>query len=260
MLRRPPALCLRAAHASALERLSEPDASAPGRRPRWIVPQQLEQAGDRAGAARVYEELAAHNSGTDRNEFLLHAARDYLDAQRTEDAARALAAADGTAVAPQQLTERALLNVAARARARPARGGARRARAPSPSRTRPALAARYRELKARAAARARRAPGRAAALAPRRRAGAHIALLLPITGRAAAAATSVRDGFMTRVLPGAGRGAPARARLRHRHAERRRCAHPGARAGRGVHRRAADARGGDGGGRVSPARARRSWH
>src|SRR5215472_12593765 len=52
--------------------------------------QALEQSGDRAGAARVYEALALQNSGTDRNEYLLRAARDYLAARRVEDAARAL--------------------------------------------------------------------------------------------------------------------------------------------------------------------------
>ena len=52
--------------------------------------QELERSGDAAGAARVYEQLAAQNSGTDRTALLLHAARDYLTARRTEDAARAL--------------------------------------------------------------------------------------------------------------------------------------------------------------------------
>jgi outer membrane PBP1 activator LpoA protein len=70
----------------------------------------LEQGGDAAGAARVYEALAAQNIGAARNELLLHAGRDYLAARRSEDAARALAATDA-ALPPQQSNERALLNV-----------------------------------------------------------------------------------------------------------------------------------------------------
>src|SRR5437870_4848112 len=55
-------------------------------------------------------------------------------------------------------------------------------------------AARYRELLSRAAL-AAGGPGAAAGLAEE--AAPHIALLLPVTGRAAAAAISVRDGFLT---------------------------------------------------------------
>src|SRR5262252_3811364 len=51
---------------------------------------QLEQSGDTLGAARVYEELAATNSGTDRNDLLLHAAQDYLAARSPDNAARVL--------------------------------------------------------------------------------------------------------------------------------------------------------------------------
>jgi len=71
---------------------------------------QLESSGDTAGAARVYEELAEHNSGADRNGFLLDAARDYLRAQRPEDAARVLTLTQGT-LSAEQASERALLNV-----------------------------------------------------------------------------------------------------------------------------------------------------
>src|SRR5205807_261775 len=58
-----------------------------------------------------------------------------------------------------------------------------------------AQAARYHELQARAAL-AAGPPGGPAGAAPEE-VGPHIALLLPITGRAAAAAVSVRYGFMT---------------------------------------------------------------
>src|SRR6516225_464273 len=71
--------------------------------------QALEHSGDAAGAARVYEALAAQNTGADRTGLLLHAARDYLAAQRTEDAARVLGQAQGPFSA-EQVTEQALLN------------------------------------------------------------------------------------------------------------------------------------------------------
>src|ERR1700745_721393 len=71
--------------------------------------QELERSGDVAGAARVYEELAAQNSGTDRTGLLLRAARDYLAAQRTDEAARVLGQAQGPFSA-EQVTEQTLLN------------------------------------------------------------------------------------------------------------------------------------------------------
>src|SRR5262249_10052995 len=49
---------------------------------------ELEHSGDLQGAARVYEELAAKNSGADRNDLLLHAAQDYLAARNPDNAAR----------------------------------------------------------------------------------------------------------------------------------------------------------------------------
>ena len=70
--------------------------------------QALEQSGDRAGAARVYEGLAAQNSGTDRTGYLLRAANDYLAARRPEDAARVLNETQGPYSA-DQATERGLL-------------------------------------------------------------------------------------------------------------------------------------------------------
>jgi outer membrane PBP1 activator LpoA protein len=160
--------------------------------------EQLEHAGDVGGAARVYEDLAAHNSGSDRNEFALHAARDYLDAQRAEDGARALALA-AEPLSAEQSTERALLTVQLtleRGRREEAARELAAIREPHAG----ALAARYLQLKASlaessAAHHAPAAPTRNPL--PAAETGAHIALLLPITGRAAGAATSVRDGFMS---------------------------------------------------------------
>jgi len=159
----------------------------------------LEQGGDAAGAARVYEALAAQNIGAARNELLLHAGRDYLAARRSEDAARALAATDA-ALPPQQSNERALLNVEL-AIDRGQREQALRELHAIPEPREAAAAARYRELQARAAALAA-GPAPAVAVAPPGEGVAQIALLLPISSRAAAAATSVRDGFMTAYYQG----------------------------------------------------------
>ena len=70
----------------------------------------LERAGDAAGAARVYEGLAAQNSGAERNALLLRAARGYLAAHHAEDAARVLAMPEGP-LSAEQSNERALSNV-----------------------------------------------------------------------------------------------------------------------------------------------------
>jgi outer membrane PBP1 activator LpoA protein len=158
---------------------------------------QLEQAGDPGGAARVYEDLAAHNSGSDRNEFALHAARDYLDAQRAEDAARALGLA-AEPLSAEQTTDRSLLNVQL-ALERGRREDAARQFAAIPEPHAGPLAARYRQLKASLAesGAVRHAPASPTRAPPAAEAGAHIALLLPISGRAAGAATSVREGFMS---------------------------------------------------------------
>jgi outer membrane PBP1 activator LpoA protein len=159
--------------------------------------EQLEHAGDLGGAARVYEDLAAHNSGSDRNELALHAARDYLDAQRAEDGARALALA-AEPLSAEQSYERSLLT-AQLSLERGHREEAARELAAIPEPHAGALAARYRQLKASLAeGAAHHAPAAATRNPPlAAEAGAHIALLLPITGRAAAAASSVRDGFMS---------------------------------------------------------------
>jgi outer membrane PBP1 activator LpoA protein len=152
----------------------------------------LERSGDEAGAARIYEQLAAQNAGAARNDFLLHAARDWIAARRPEEAARVLASTD-TTLPPEQGTERGLLGAAlALQRGQPQEALRQLAAIPAPRAA--AQAARYRDLQAHASA----------ALAGAQRPGPpglepapHIALLLPVSGRAAGAATSVRDGFMT---------------------------------------------------------------
>ena len=70
----------------------------------------LARAGDQAGAARMYEALAGQNTGTDRNQYLVRAARAYLTAHRPEDAARVLAELEEP-LSPQQAAERPLLEV-----------------------------------------------------------------------------------------------------------------------------------------------------
>lgn len=70
----------------------------------------LEQQGDHAGAARVYEALAGQNSGTEQNAFLLQAAREFLRARQADDASRLLNAIVPPLTADQTL-ERQLLGV-----------------------------------------------------------------------------------------------------------------------------------------------------
>jgi uncharacterized protein len=70
----------------------------------------LARQGDQVGAGRVYEALAAQNSGTDHNEFVFRAARAYLAARIPEEAARALTTVQ-TPLNPQQTSEYALLDV-----------------------------------------------------------------------------------------------------------------------------------------------------
>ena len=155
--------------------------------------QELEHAGDQAGAARVYEELAAQNSGTERTGLLLHAARNYLAAQRNDEAARVLGQLQGP-FSNEQVTEQALLG----AQLALARGQPQEALRLLNAIAVPAAAeqaARYRELQASATALSAGRPGTRPT--PGLAAGPHVGLLLPITGRASAAAISVRDGFMT---------------------------------------------------------------
>lgn len=54
----------------------------------------LARQGDQAGAARVYEALAAQASGADRNELIFRAVRAYLAARLPEDSARTLTTVD----------------------------------------------------------------------------------------------------------------------------------------------------------------------
>jgi outer membrane PBP1 activator LpoA protein len=155
--------------------------------------QALEHAGDAAGAARVLEELAGQNTGSDRNTYLLHAAHDYLAAHLPDDAARVLGLPQGPLSAAQS-TEKALLEVSlSLERGQALQASHQFAQIPEP--TDAALAAQYHQLQARITQ-----PGARPAPAPRPGSSARsgdIALLLPVTGRATAAATSVRDGFMT---------------------------------------------------------------
>ena len=138
----------------------------------------LEQSGDPAGAARVYEALAGQNSGASRNAYLLRAAHDFLSAHRADEAARVLTGLEGS-LTPDQQSERALLAAEiATARAAPGAG--------------------HPEVPQQAAR-------EQAEILP------HIALLLPVTGRNAAAAVSVRDGFLAAYYQ-----APAAGRLRVR--------------------------------------------
>jgi outer membrane PBP1 activator LpoA protein len=154
----------------------------------------LERSGDPAGAARVYESLAAQNSGPGRNDYLLRAAHDWLTAHLADEAGRALAGVTGT-LSPEEQTERVLLSAElALERGRNEEAWRQLAALPTPANA--AQAARYRDLKARAAL-AVGHPEAAQALA-REQAEVvpHIALLLPISGRTAAAAVSVREGFL----------------------------------------------------------------
>jgi len=154
--------------------------------------EELERSGDPAGAARVLEQLAAQNSAAERNAMLLRAARDYLSAHRAEDAARVLAMPEGTLPA-EQSSERALSYVElALERGQGKEAWQQLAAIPEPHAA--AQAGRYRALRARAA---QASGGLSTAPSPGEEAAPHIALLLPITGRAAGAAISVRDGFMT---------------------------------------------------------------
>jgi outer membrane PBP1 activator LpoA protein len=154
--------------------------------------QALEGSGDTAGAARVYEQLAAQNAGTDRTGLLLHAAHDYLAAQHIDDAARVLGQTQGP-FTPEQTSEHTLLSAEVMlSRGQPQEALRLLSAIPVPAAA--DQAARYRALRASASA---LVAGHMEGGKATRAVGPHIALLLPITGRAAAAAISVRDGFMT---------------------------------------------------------------
>ena len=154
----------------------------------------LEQSGDAAGAARIYESLAAQNSGADRNAYLLRAGRAWLEAHRADEAARALAGLEGT-LNPEAQTERALL-FAGIALERGQTQDAWRQLSAMATPANPAQAARYRDLKARAALGAGHPEAAEAVAREQAEIAPHIALLLPLSGRANAAALSVREGFL----------------------------------------------------------------
>lgn len=156
--------------------------------------QDLEHQGDLAGAAHVYEQLAEQNSGAERNAFALHAAHAWIAARRPDEAARALAMAQPP-LTPQQNFDRQMLDVEVLlGRGQGALALQRLASIPEP-RTAPE-ASRYQALKQQATLAASGRPPNGLQQ-PSPTASAHVALLLPITGRTAAAALSVRDGFMT---------------------------------------------------------------
>ena len=114
-----------------------------------IAPQSQAQQGDHAGAARTYEQLAAQNSGTEQNAFLLLAAREYLQARQADDAQRVLAAI-APPLTPDQTFERQMLGVElALARSQTQQAWQQLAAISEP-RTNPA-AARFFELKGRVA-------------------------------------------------------------------------------------------------------------
>jgi len=151
----------------------------------------LEKSGDQAGAARIYEQLAAQNVGAERNELLLRAAHAWLAVRRPEEAARVLASTDA-ALPPEQGTERSLLGAELALERGEGQEALRQLAAIGVPRA-AAQAARYRDLEARASALTAARPVSPPGLEP----APHIALLLPVTGRAAGAAISVREGFMT---------------------------------------------------------------
>ena len=155
--------------------------------------ENLERQGDMAAAAHVFELLAGQNTGAERNDFALRATRDWLTARRPDDAARALAMAQLPLTAPQNF-DRQMLDVEILiARGQSTLALQRLASIPEP-RTGPD-AARYSALRQQATAAAARQPNGPQQLSPE--AVPHLALLLPITGRTAAQALSVRDGFLT---------------------------------------------------------------
>ncbi|TLZ02341.1 MAG: hypothetical protein E6K36_09870, partial [Gammaproteobacteria bacterium] len=117
-----------------------------------------------------------------------------LAAHHAEDAARVLALPEGPLSAEQSI-ERALSSAELAIERGQGREASQQLAAIAEPRS-AAQAARYHELLARAALASGRPPGGPAGAAPEE-VGPHIALLLPITGRATAAAVSVREGFMT---------------------------------------------------------------
>jgi outer membrane PBP1 activator LpoA protein len=173
----------------------------PGLGPRSELPpsvdraEDLRQRGDLGGAAHVYEELAQQNSGADRTAFALQAAHAWIAARRPDDAARALAMAQPP-LTPEQTFDRQMLDVEVLLGRGQGALALQRLNSLPPPRT-PADTERFQLLKQQATLAAAGRPANGQPLPTSPTASAHIALLLPITGRNASAALSVRDGFMT---------------------------------------------------------------
>ena len=167
-----------------------PDAELP---PSIDRAQDLEHQGDAAGAARVYEALAAQNTGAERNAFELRAAHAWIAARRPEEASRALAVLQLPLSADQTFDRQMLEVEVLLARGQSAAALQRLNSIPAP-RGGPEQS-RYLALRQQATLAASRPPS--GSQQPSITAESHIALLLPITGRTSAAAISVRDGFMT---------------------------------------------------------------
>ena len=198
-----------AAAVAALALCGCPSLTAVGPPPSVDRATSLEQSGDAAGAARVYEALAAQNSGADRNGYLLRAAGAWLTAHRADEAARTLTGIEGS-LSPEQQTERGLLGAEiALARGQSQEASRQLAAMPMPASA--AQAARYRDLKARAAAGPGHPEAAGAVTREQPQKVPHLALLLPVTGRTEGAAASVRAGFLAAYYQ-----APAAQRLRVR--------------------------------------------
>jgi uncharacterized protein len=198
-----------AAVAAALALSGCPSLTAVGPPPSLDRATSLEQSGDAAGAARVYEGLAAQNSGTDRNGYLLRAGHAWLGAHRPDEAARVLAGLEGS-LNPDQQTERGLLG-AELALERGQTQEAWRQLAAMAIPASAAQAARYRDLKVRAAMSAGHPEAAQPVASEQAQVVPHLALLLPVTGGTTAAAVSVRAGFLAAYYQ-----APAAERLRVR--------------------------------------------
>lgn len=130
-------------------------AGCPSLGPRGAPPPSADRAelllrqGDYEGAARAFEALAEDNTGTDRSEYMLRAARTWLLARRADEAARVLAAV-GPALTESQAFERLMLNVElALVRGQPQQAWQQLASMREPAGAQDAL--RYYELRMRAA-------------------------------------------------------------------------------------------------------------
>ena len=158
--------------------------------------QDLQQHGDLAGAAHVYEALAQQNTGAERTTFALQSAHAWIAARRPDDAARALAMAQPP-LTPAQTFDRQMLDV--QILLGRGQGALALQRLNSIARpTNPADAARYQSLQQQATlAASGQAPNGQLPPTPSVTASAHIALLLPVTGRNGAAGIKVEEGFMT---------------------------------------------------------------